>query len=201
MLHFIIIALIIIGLFTGVGCKVNTNKTKVENIYKPNDTIPQMYSKKDIEILLKNLAKSEPKDLKEMGAMCYSPVPIYRSADYICPVCGEKTIYTNYYASLIERELPYMRTMANFKNMDIKLDESQFCKKCSPQIEEPKLCLIVKYEAEAEHITCDISRNDLKILNEFFGGSVVHKTFNDAEQPLKDYLVRIEELLGVKIEN
>lgn len=198
MLHFIIIALIVIGLLTGVGCKVSTTKSKIENTYKPNDSMPNYYSKSEIEKLLKNLSKSDPKKLENIGAMCYEMAMPPERADYVCPTCGEKTIYTTHHAEFVSWQLNSIReSVKNIKTLDCKLDELQFCKKCSPNIEIPELCLIVKIDEEKEHKTCGISELDVIILSEFLSGSDIHTDFYDAQEPLKNYQTRIEELIGV----
>jgi len=201
MLHLIIVILVSLGLITGIGCNISSkNKTVVtENIYIPNDSMPKLLTKKEIEVLLKNLSKSNPDSLS-LGAMCYSRVAPPKTADYICPTCGEKSLYTTNSEFFIW-ELPQIRaSVKNNKFISIKLDESQFCKKCSPKIENPQLCITLKLEDENEKLTCGISNEDLIILNEFFNGSEKHSTSNGAEVPLKNYYARIEELLGVKIE-
>jgi len=200
MIHFLLIILISLGILTGVGCKNLTTKNKIENIFNPNDTMPAIYSKKDIEKMLLDLSKSNPKNLESMGAMCYDMAAPPQRAEYICPICGEKTLYENNYTTLISWELQQMRELVNnIKSISCKLDESQFCRSCSPKIINPELCLIVNIEEKNEHKTCNIDEQDVILLNEFLSGSKIHKTFNDAEQPLKQYLPRIEELLGIKL--
>ena len=39
----------------------------------------------------------------------------------------------------------------------------------------------------------------MKILYKFFSGTDIHTTEYDAQEPLKDYIPRIEQLLGVKM--
>ena len=82
----------------------------------------------------------------------------------------------------------------------VTLDESPFCRKCSPDVETPKLSLTSKYLGGEPQVVAGVNPNDLRILRELFAGKVVHITFNDAEQPLKDQLPRLQELLGVKTE-
>ncbi len=202
MWYIIVIIALVIGLITGVGCNVLNKKTKIENVNNPKDSTPEVYSKAEIEDMLKKLSKSNPKNLETIGAMCYEMAALPERVEYVCPVCGEKTLYTNnyHYTKLIAWDLEQMRQIvAGLKGIDIKLDESQFCKNCSPNIGEPQLCLIVTLEGEKEHKTCGIIMFDIKILSDFLNGSEVYKGFYDEETPLKEYIPRIEELLGVKM--
>ncbi len=207
MIYIIAVIIIVLGLAVGTGCKIATKTKQETSIYhKPNDTMPSIYTKNDLEKLLQNLSKSEPKDLQEVGAMCYKTAGPPDRFDYVCPTCGEKTLYANVrddyynrdYPVFLYRELERIRSIiANIKSIDCKLDESQFCKKCNPQITAPELCLIVKIEGNEEHKTCNITLNDAEILNEFLNGKVKHLTAYDAEEPLKNYLDRIKVLLGM----
>jgi hypothetical protein len=203
MWYLIIISIIVIGLVIGTGCKVSSNKNKTElvNMKIPHDSIPEVYTKKDIEKLLQDLSKSEPKNLESFGAMCYEMAMPPERVEYVCPTCGEKTLYTDNYTELISWDLQLMRDYAaKLGEINCKLDESLFCKSCSPKDTEPQLCLIVKLKEETEHKTCGINKEDFALIDEFISGSTVHKDFYDAETPLKNYLPRIEELLGVEIE-
>jgi hypothetical protein len=79
------------------------------------------------------------------------------------------------------------------------LDESSFCKPCGGA-KDPKLALIVDYASGASVTNAPVSAMDLRILTEFFSGSREHRTSNDGVMPLKAYLKRIEELLGLSDE-
>lgn len=201
MTYIIIAIILIVGLTVGVGCKISSekNKNKTEIFNKPTDTTQEILSKEEIEKKLKKLSKSNPKNLENIGAMCYEMAMPPERAEYICPICGEKTLYSNFnYSQLITWELQQMRTLSeNLEAINAKLDESQFCRSCSPDIEEPEICLIVKLKDTDEHKTCKINIEDLKILNEFVAGEIIHKDDFDAETPLNFHILRISELLGI----
>ena len=153
---------------------------------------------------LKSLAqKPAPKNLN-MGAMCYDMADPPDRAEYVCPVCGSKTLYANKDNSdipqFIERDLASCRQIAkSITKVKVVPDESQFCRKCKPNVKKPQLCLTIHYPDQSKHSACKISEEDMNLLSEFFSGSDKHKLDNDEELPLKDYIKRLEELLGIKI--
>lgn len=206
MWYILVISILFIGLLIGTGCKISSdkNKNKIEIVNmnnNPNDSFPSVFTKSEIEKLLKDLSKSNPKNLEFMGAMCYEMAGPPERAEYVCPICGEKTLYTEDYTMMISYDLQSIRDNATkLEEINCKLDESQFCKSCSPEVTEPKLCLIVKLKDEAEHKTCGIEKEDLVLIDEFLHGDIVHKDFYDAEIPLKQYIPRIGELIGIDIE-
>ena len=166
-------------------------------------------SKQDIITQLKELAqKPAPKKLS-MGAMCYKVAGPPDRVEYVCPVCGEKTLYANNknnmndnyrVISLIDRDLPVCRTtIKKIKGIKIELDETQFCKKCSPKIKEPQLGMVVYYESDKPYCVWGVSENDILLLSEFFSGSDKHQSDYGQEYPLKDSIERLEQLLGVSI--
>ena len=165
----------------------------------PNDTIKGVFSRKEIKEKLNKLAKTEvPIDLTP-GAMCYKMAGPPDRAEYVCPICGTKTLYKNDTWE-ITREIPACRSIiSDLKAIDIKLDESQFCKKCSPKNKEPQLCIELKYIDETEkHKTCNISSTDLRLVSEFLKGKNKHLGETGDETPLKDYMDRIKAILDIK---
>ena len=85
--------------------------------------------------------------------------------------------------------------------MDIKLDESQFCKHCSPDVKEPVLGLVVTFEgSDQPHCVWNVTHEDVKLVHEFLSGSKTHKDLQDNETPLKNHIKRLKELLGIEIE-
>jgi len=156
---------------------------------------------------LKLLEKSEPPKELKRGAMCYDMAAPPSTADYVCPKCGEKTVYAlgEPPASFdlprrVEWELPACRRLiGQIPVAWVTLDESQFCGKCSPGIGAPEIVLVVRIPGEAEpHRTAGIRSDDLVLVQEFLSGADRHRGDNDGESPMKSHLKRIEELLGVK---
>jgi hypothetical protein len=159
-------------------------------------------SRQDVEEMLTELAK-KPIDKKlAVGAMCYSvAAPHFQDIyTYICPNCNEKTLYTNIFAGIVKQEIPLCkRLLKDFDKNFIFLDESQFCKICNPEIENPSLLLKIKFNKEKEiFIFNNINSFDLKLLIEFFSGNNILKEMTGTEYPLKNYIPRIKEILGIK---
>jgi hypothetical protein len=191
--------------FIGLGSlspknNINCNKA-IEPSISPEDTIKGPYTKKGIHDRLVTLSKNPiPKNLR-MGAMCYDISGPPDRTEYICPKCNEKTIYASDLAEFVYIDIQACRSyMKYFKGINAKLDESQFCKKCSPDVKKPELCFEILYDDEKKlHISCGITNIDMQLVSEFLSGSKIHSTFNGSEEPLKDYVNRLEKLLDIKI--
>jgi hypothetical protein len=171
----------------------------------------------EIRGMLKKLADTPPpKQGKVSFAMCYSTVPPPTRADYICPKCGERTVYdagektspleraehgtvevVNWGIKVCRRDVEQLRKVVGGA---ISLDESQFCRKCSPKASSPKLLLRIAYKDGKSRDIENITHDDLRILHDFFAGRLLTKDDRDFESPLKDRLPRLQELLGVKLE-
>jgi len=213
-----IAGIIIIGLTVLLSCNFKTTQrnddtggsnTKISTmLINPSDTIKPIYSVKDIQAKLKVLSKTDPPDDLAFGAMCYEMVGPPNKAIYICPVCGEKTLYklnddyTNQQnMDIIQNGITACRNeIKNIEGIHISLDESQFCKHCNPGIEEPQLCLLVNIDNEKDTTkVCDINYLDIKLIEEFLNDEKKHKGFFDEESALADHIDRIQELLGVHL--
>ncbi|GEM_PF-599325 len=161
-------------------------------------------SKEEIVQRLKKLSQSPPpKDLK-MGAKCYDMAGPPARIDYVCPRCGEKTLYTNDSKDrrastfFLQYELSECRRMAkDIQAISIELDEHEYCRKCSPGTKEPLLILKVRYPGkEGVTVTRGITKDDLKLIREFIAGSDRHEGEQGREAALKQYLPRLQQLLG-----
>jgi hypothetical protein len=217
MWYIFIIAFVIIGffispLFTGRNFKENTDsRYHIVSTNFPlnlNDTIKGMFSKKQIEEKIKRLAETSPPENLSFGAMCYIKTIVqYDTREYVCPICGEKTIYgknvnTNkfeYIDGIFWEIDACRREIEKVKGINIKLDESQFCKHCSPEIKNPELCLLVNI-ANLNDTTkvCNISYMEIRYIHEFLNDQLVHKGERESETPLINNIPRIKELLGLK---
>lgn len=201
----IIAAATAIGAFIGItacGSAVTSNLTLSDTMNTPpekNDSIKPSYSSGDIKDMLEKLAKTPVKEKLNMGAMCYAKVQPSDTSPYICPVCGEKTIYQQYDNAIIRLQIPACRSIVRFYPEMLSIDETQFCKKCTPELKgAPKICLIVKLKDQPEHKTCDVREDDLELLSDFFHGKTEH-TYEDAsETPMQDQIPRIKYLLGLE---
>lgn len=178
-------------------------KSGILNIstYSPSLT---SLSRSEINLLLSRLENEEPPE-SVMGAMCYGPAMQPSSAEYVCPICSEKTLYGSSYASLIDRELSGGRRIVESINLntdfEVSLDEELFCDFCSPDStnQDPALLLRVEYQNGDEFVN-RISISDLRMLESFVHGSLFYMTSNDSQRPLKDYADRMRTLLGFEEE-
>jgi len=148
------------------------------------------------------LAKIEKSALPEpqMGAMCYRMAMPPKRAEYVCPTCGERTLYTDRDAVLVDRELPacqrLFRTLPHREAMT--LDESAFCRKCRPQAADPELVLVIRFDDGTTHEVRAVTSEDLRLLSGALAGKLTGPTSNDGSEPLKKHLPRLRELLGEK---
>jgi hypothetical protein len=203
----IIIFALLLG-FSGARGQSNSGATKTA---VSSSVEVKSFKRSELEQKLIALSKNPaPKELA-MGAMCYKPAMPPKSADYTCPKCSEKTLYIietienkNEAHQIIEDirvTIPNCRrTLKTINGINISLDESQFCKKCSPDIQSPKLVLIITHEDGNKHTVTGVTNNDLILISEFLTGSDKHKDEGDFETPLKDHIKRLKELLCVEVE-
>jgi hypothetical protein len=168
-----------------------------------------------VRALLEKLADTDPPIKKHSNAMCYSPAMPPLQASYVCPNCGERTLYDDSKknkepfergdAATVQWEIPSCRRafqeLREVAGDAILLDESQFCRKCSPKVTEPKLVLRVAYaDRQSPNIVSGVTDDDLRILHHFLAGELYGSGFDD-EIPLKESLPRLQELLGVKLDD
>lgn len=157
-----------------------------------------------VNILLTRLENEEPPE-QTMGAMCYEAMAAPEVAEYICPVCSEKTMYNYSQTAFINWELEGCRRMVESinsnTNFEITLDEALFCDFCTPDagMEEPELILQVHCR-NGDVVRNNVSINDLRMLDSFLQRNLYYTTSNDAQLPLQNHADRIRELLGLKDE-
>jgi hypothetical protein len=213
MWYLVVVVIVLAGLLAGFagmfkGVKQNSEQGKNLNVdhrlrvMNPLDSIHGSYTRAEIRKKLIKLASSvAPVSLKR-GAMCYDMAGPPERAEYVCPVCGEKTIYTLNQTSIVQYEIPSCRQqIKSIQGLDIRLDESQYCHKCHPEVTEPSLCILIKYiNEEKPYECCSVSSDDIELIYEFMKGDNKHLGDRDAEYPLKNYANRLEQLLGVNIE-
>jgi hypothetical protein len=220
MLYIFLSALALGALFLATGCSAE-EKTAPEKTGEQNAT-PEKGEKPTTPVLTREQIKDRlqrlsqmPKPKPEQGAMCYKAAAIPVKIEYVCPKCNEKTIYPlsndggdkdkqtrKTVPTILEWELSACRRMiGTIHGLAVELDESQFCKKCSPDVVAPSLVLVVRHPGQKEpHRFARVNLNDLQMLVEFLAGEVKHKDSYETVTPLADYLKRLEELLGVKLE-
>jgi hypothetical protein len=173
--------------------------------------------REQVRDLLKKLVNTPaPKDLKSSFAMCYNTAPPPTRADYVCPKCGERTVYdagdnvppleradrdtipiVQWEIAACRRKMKGLQKVAGDA---MSLDEAQFCRKCSPKVNAPKLVLHVKYKGEKPRDIENIESEDLRLLQDFLAGKSVTEDDAGCKSLLKDDLPRLQELLGVKLD-
>jgi hypothetical protein len=208
-----IVAAVLLGclLLAGSGC---SSKAPIDS--PPVVTTAEMKSldREAVRAMLKRLSDSPKPEVKSIGAMCYDMAPPPRRADYVCPKCGERTLYDdsnlsiderleNGLAEAVEWEIPICRReldeLRKVAGDSISLDESQFCRKCSPKVAAPKLVLHISYQGEKTRDIEGVDHGDLRILTDFLSGKLQTTGDCDDVLALKESLPRLEELLGVKL--
>jgi rRNA maturation protein Nop10 len=175
--------------------------------FDPRDSIHQ-YSRSELKEKLKILAATPvPMDSISFGAMCYAiAVRKHQHIEketYHCPKCGSKTVYHSdeYSYSYLKYTLPACEALIKeIEGIDLSIDPSQFCKKCS-NIAEPQLGLIAKYSNDSvPAVTYGIGYDDIQMIQEFLNGRMTHEGAREERTPLKNSLLRLETLLGVKVD-
>ncbi len=171
----------------------------------PSDFTPEAImslSVTQVNILLARL-ENEEAPFATRGAMCYEAMAAPEVAEYICPSCGEKTIYNYNQSEFILWGLPGCRRMIESINshtdFNMTLDESLFCDFCSPDTtdEEPFMFLRVSYEDGTEVVN-KVYVIDLMRLDSFLQGNLFYLNSTDGQIPLKDSADRLRELLGLE---
>jgi len=151
---------------------------------------------------LKDLQKSEPAIKDRPSAMCYRAAAPPQSVEFVCPKDGSRTKYPlakpdDYSAA---RDAAGMRlALKGIKEMELSLDDSELCKKCSPAVKDPELILVVKVPgAPTEHRYRGLTTADVTLISEFLSGQTVHHASRDRDEPLKKHLDHIRDMLGLE---
>ncbi len=138
-----------------------------------------------------------------VGAMCYSVVPVPPTAEYTCSACGQKTLYDKDEAAWVVEDMATYRRefdlLVQVSPIQMKLDESSFCAKCSPNATEHQLVLTVTHEDGTTNTTKPVSIHDLIILKEYFQGRLVDYTPYKTDSLIQQSILRIKQLLGREI--
>lgn len=159
----------------------------------------QRLSRQDVHDLLSRLEMEEPPE-PVPGAMCYRVAGPPSVAEYTCPVCGEKTVYTDELTGFIENRLESARRLAaavdSATAFSVTLDETAFCSNCSRDSSgNPGLFIVVE-----DTLRSPVSETDLRMLYGFVQGNLYWSTDTDDRLPLKDHVHRLAELLGLQWE-
>ncbi len=193
-----LITLIVVIFGIGIVTGINAYYKRSDVQRPPEKRIVKRFSKEEIRSRLIELAvKPPPKELGQ-GAMCYSQVAPPDRAEYVCPKDGEKTLYNAQMVHEVLHEIPAVRSAAaSMPGVSITVDESEFCKKCSPNTKLPQISVTIQFDDYSTTVK-GVSSTDMDILREFLTGQQKHSDSYDFETPLKDHIPRLEILLGVK---
>jgi hypothetical protein len=206
---FLVVFVVLCLGFSGNGARAATTRyaKAVQISLQPAPLLTEGLTREEISERLQKLKESnDPSELK-MGAMCYAPRPLPERVEYVCPLCGQKTLYAASGGDDVARieytiaSLPQCRGLAKqVKGLTIQLDEKEFCRKCAPKSSTPHLWLVVKYPGEKKDYRArDVTVDDLRLINEFLEGKDRHKTSNDGESAMKSHLSRLRTLLGIDV--
>lgn len=195
-----IIVVTMVILIGAAGCSRKSAPAKQSQPQVTAGAIRSM-SQADIEKMLRKLeTKTSPK--AKMGAMCYSMAAPPDRAEYVCPTCGEKTLYTTDQARAVAWDLQSCRrefeSIMKSTKLLLSLSESSYCKHCQPDAEKQELTLTITYEGGRVHSITPVTEYDLRLLRDFLKGKLSYETFNEGSHPLKDSSTRLRELLGMK---
>ncbi len=159
----------------------------------------EQLTKEEYNVKLDKLSETPQKFIPEdIGAMCYDMAPPPDRFDFICPDCGQSTLYPSPFDYEFDKIPEYRNLVKKITKIDVKLDESQFCSTCGHNLKRnPHLCLIVKYGKKAkEHKSCNITAENLNILYEYSEGMKEHKTPSGDLVPMSKYKKLLKEMLG-----
>ena len=159
-------------------------------------------SKGEVKRLLATIERAQAPEPK-MGAMCYRMALPPDRMEYVCPTCGEKTLYEKEVSWTWMHQLDACRRL--FKELPkhdtMTLDESSFCRKCQPGTNKPSLRLLIRFDDGTTNVVSPVWSEDLGLLRDFLGGKLAVKGAQDFETPLKSHLPRLRQLLGVNDDN
>ncbi|MBI5525513.1 MAG: hypothetical protein HY897_04200 [Deltaproteobacteria bacterium] len=102
-------------------------------------------TREEIARKLKELAdKPLPADLEKFSPMCYEQTALGDTIDYLCPKDGSRTQYSKTQEVGYGAAIGIGHKLKNIKGIELSVDGSEFCRKCSPDQKNPKPVLIVK---------------------------------------------------------
>ena len=138
------------------------------------------------------------------GAMCYKPAGLQARQEYVCPTCGQKTVYAvaqNRTAILALRQTDtYRRQIKEIQALGLpcSLDETAFCQNCGKDAQTKGFFLVIAWPDRTVHRVQLHGNDDLLLVLEFLQGKTTHDAGMGGEKPLKEFLPRIHELLGIE---
>lgn len=189
-------------LFTGLAMRTHAGEGKGPVTVKHMTRA----SNERIERMIDEL-EARPAPEAKTGAMRHEMIIPSPVTEYVCPVCGAKTLYPleegesrtplNDLEALREAARQ-AETAAEKLGATVALDEKEFCRKCRPDFAgTPHAVLVTRLPNGRRKETEDFTVRDLWILRDFFLGKDMVVSSNEGEEPLKDQLPRLRELMMV----
>jgi hypothetical protein len=162
-------------------------------------------TRNDINKQLSELAKKPVPEKLSPGAMCYSIAISANRVEYHCPSCKTKTFYNSNHAPKINfstgiEQIRKWTVELKKLGLDCKIDESDFCPKCSKNKKFDKKHFRTLYwviTIDKRIIRNKIKSLDYQILTAFLAKKTKVKTFAGREESLKKYIPRLRQLLGI----
>jgi len=156
-----------------------------------------MLNRAEIRTLLSAIEQAKEPE-PQMGAMCYSPFEASAQLEYVCPRCGAKTKYADagtFDMTDVERCRALIRRIPKHESM--RLDESEFCRRCQPRVTAPKLRLLVCFDDGTTNSVVGVTPDDLELLEAALKGE---KSIDGpgVQDSVFSKLPRLRELLGEK---
>jgi hypothetical protein len=197
-MHVLVVALVLAAVVVAVlGCGRSVAEGEPGPPPAPAVTVAEAarLSRAELAARLSRLAASAPPQSLSLGAMCYDVAVSLARVEYVCPVCGEKTLYADWQGNELTDA---RRLLTRIRGVDVRLDESQFCRTCCPEVEKPELGLLVYHEgADLPHRVSPVSPLDIELIALFLEGKDRYRNRQERETALQKFVPRLRELLGV----
>jgi len=160
----------------------------------------------ELSTRLKALAAAPRPPHRILSAECYEPPQEFHRAEYLCPKDATRTLYAldgnppvgSGTLKFLAEELPAMRhQVAAMKGLDVSLDESPLCRKCSPKSESLEVSLVIRYPGEPPRVVRGVREETVQLLAEFLSGTDSHGLGGPDSEPLAEHAARIAQILGL----
>jgi len=150
------------------------------------------------------LAKLTPekKRKKPLSAMCYDMAAPPDRQEYVCPKCGEKTLYSelmegfNTLNGLEILRIEFNTLTALKTDCTLTLDETSLCAHCTPDTTSHDISMTVRYSDKKIHSAISVTINDVYLLKAYFNHDGSYTSTDGSVHLLKDEISRLKDLLG-----
>jgi hypothetical protein len=154
-----------------------------------------------VEDMLRKI-ESNPKSISVIRAGCYVWVSFDDPAEYICPVCGHKTIYDKKYYIFSNDQLNAIkRTFEEFKSkspLEVSLDYSSLCGYCNRNAKQRGIFLEVTYgDGSKSKADIDGEQDFRAILALLEGKNAITYEGENIQEALKQKSTHLRKLLGL----